>query len=82
MLWFIEINRNYYHEKYAEAFGDFLKEQQKFFLKFISALFLVCISFLLFDAFYATDLSLYPMKTSENLSFSDVFRGYRKRPVV
>ena len=27
-------------------------------------------------------LFLYPMKTSENLWFSDVFRGYRKKPVA
>ena len=27
-------------------------------------------------------LFLYPLKTSENLCFSDVFRGYRKRPVA
>ena len=27
-------------------------------------------------------LFLYPFETSENLWFSDVFRGYRKRPVA
>ena len=29
--------------------------------------------------FHANDLFLYPLKTSENQRFSDVFRGYRKR---
>lgn len=28
------------------------------------------------------DLSLYPLKTSENEKFSDVFRGYSKRSVA
>ena len=32
--------------------------------------------------FHATGLFLYPLKTSENLWLSDVFRGYRKRPVA
>ena len=32
--------------------------------------------------FYATGLFLYPLKTSKNLWLSDVFRGYRKRPVA
>ena len=32
--------------------------------------------------FYVTDLSLNPQKTKEKLWFSDVFIGYRKRPVV
>ena len=36
----------------------------------------------LLNPFHATDLFLYPRKTSENLRFSDVFRGYRKRPVA
>ena len=34
------------------------------------------------DPFHANDLFLYPLKTSENLWFSDVFRGYRKRPMA
>ena len=34
-----------------------------------------------FNPFYAIGLFLYPLKTSENLWFSDVFRGYRMRPV-
>ena len=29
------------------------------------------------NLFHATDLFLYPLKTSENLGFSDVFSGYR-----
>ena len=32
--------------------------------------------------FYATDLFWYPLKTSENQRFSDVFRGYQKRSVA
>ena len=31
---------------------------------------------------HATDLFLYPLKTSKNLWFTDVFRGNRKRPVA
>ena len=34
------------------------------------------------NTFRATILFLYPMKTSENRWFCDVFRGYRKRPVA
>ena len=33
------------------------------------------------NPFHATGLFLYPLKTSESHRFSDVFRGYRKRPV-
>ena len=36
----------------------------------------------LFNPFHATDIFLYPLKTSENLWFSDVFRGVRKSPVA
>ena len=36
----------------------------------------------LIDPFHATGLFIYPLKTSENQRFSDVFRGYRKRPVA
>ena len=36
---------------------------------------------LTFNPFRATGLFLYPLKTSKNLCFSDVFRGYRKRTV-
>ena len=32
----------------------------------------------LINLFHATCLFLYPLKTSENLWFSDVFKGYRK----
>ena len=35
-----------------------------------------------FNPFHATDLFWYPLETSENLWFSDVFRGYQKRSVV
>ena len=31
------------------------------------------------NPFHATDLFLYPLKTLENLWFSDAFRGHRKR---
>ena len=34
------------------------------------------------NPFHATGLFLCPLKTSENLWFSDVFRVYRKRPVA
>ena len=34
------------------------------------------------NPFHATGLFLYPLKISENLWFSYVFRGYRKRPVT
>ena len=33
------------------------------------------------NPFHATGVFLYPLKTSENGRSSDVFRGYRKRPV-
>ena len=35
-----------------------------------------------FNPFHTTGLFLYPLKTSGNQMFSDVFRGYRKRPVA
>ena len=35
-----------------------------------------------FNLFRATGLFPYPLKTSGNQRFSDVFRGYRKRPVA
>ena len=35
-----------------------------------------------FNLLHATGLFLYPLKTLENLWFSDVFRGYTKRPVT
>ena len=34
------------------------------------------------DSFNATGLFLYPLKTLKNFWFSDVFKGYRKRPVA
>ena len=34
------------------------------------------------NTFQATSLFRYPLKTSENLWFPDVFRGYGKRPVA
>ena len=34
------------------------------------------------NPFHATDLFSYPLKTSENQRFSDVFRGYQKRSVA
>ena len=38
--------------------------------------------FEIINPFHATDLFRYPLKTSENLWFSDVFGGYQKRPVA
>lgn len=35
-----------------------------------------------FKAFYSTDLFLYPVKTSRNPRFSDVFREYSQKPVT
>ena len=35
---------------------------------------------LVFKLFHAIGLIQYPLKISENLWFSDVFRGYRKYP--
>ena len=37
---------------------------------------------LLFNPFHATGLFLYFLKTSENLWFSNAFRGYRNRPLA
>ena len=34
------------------------------------------------NPFHATGIFRYPLKTSENLWFSDVFRGYQKMPVA
>ena len=34
------------------------------------------------NSLHATDLFPYPLKTSENQWFSEVFKGYRKRPVA
>ena len=34
------------------------------------------------NPFHANGLFLYPLKTSESFWFSDIFRGYRKRPVA
>ena len=34
------------------------------------------------EPLYATGLFLYLLKTSDNQRFSNVFRGYRKRPMV
>ena len=34
------------------------------------------------NPFHATDLVWYPLKTSENLWVSDIFRGYQKRSVA
>ena len=36
----------------------------------------------LLNPFHATDLFLYSLKTLKNQGFSDVFRGYIKRPVT
>ena len=52
----------------------FLSQNQIAFSQFSSAM--------VINPFYATDLFWYPLKTSENQRFSDVFRGYQKRPVA
>ena len=39
-------------------------------------------SYFFVNPFHAIVLSLYLLKTSENRSFSDVFRGYRERPMA
>ena len=39
------------------------------------------IIFMLINPFHATGLFLFPLKTSENQRFSNILRGYRKRPV-
>ena len=36
----------------------------------------------LLNPFHAIGLSLYPLKTSEKLRFSDVFRRYRERTMA
>ena len=36
----------------------------------------------LFNPFHATDLFLYPLKTSENNRFCDILRRYEKGPVT
>ena len=35
-----------------------------------------------FNIYYATVIFLYPLKTSVNLCFIDVFKGYKKRLVA
>ena len=40
------------------------------------------ISFFCFNPFHSTDLFLYPLKTSENLWYSIVSRGYSKKTVA
>ena len=39
-------------------------------------------TYLAFNPFHTTDLFLYPLKASENLWFSNFFRGYRMRPAA
>lgn len=34
------------------------------------------------NRFYATDLFLYPLSTSENQRSSDVFKGFKERPLT
>ena len=40
------------------------------------------VNFAFFNPFHATDLFWYPLKTSENQTFCDVFRDYQKRSVA
>ena len=37
---------------------------------------------MIINPFYTTGLFLYPLNALENQGFSDVFRGYRKKPVT
>ena len=53
-----------------------MKKNQILWLEFFVRIYTVI------NPFHATGLFRYPLKTSENQSFSDVFRGYRKRPVA
>ena len=59
---------------------------QFIFLTFISATNVLVIkankTLLVLNPFYAIGLFLYSLKTSKNLWFSDVFRGYRKISVT
>ena len=59
---------------------------QFLFLTFISATNVLVIkankTLLVLNPFYAIGLFLYSLKTSKNLWFSDVFRGYRKISVT
>ena len=43
---------------------------------------IIFFTYLVFNPFHATGLFLYPLEKSEKFWFSDVFRGYRKRPVA
>ena len=51
-------------------------------LKWFRMIFLRLYNVEIINLFHATIFSLYPLKTSENQRFSDVFRRYRKRPVA
>ena len=48
----------------------------------IQLLYIIWFSKNIFNPFRATDLVLYPLKTSENQRLSNVFRWYRKRPLT
>ena len=50
-------------------------------LNFLPTIYFLKTFNLLVDPFHATGLSLYPLKISENLWFSDFFRDYRKKLV-
>ena len=47
-----------------------------------STILAICSRFCSPEGVNATVIFLHPLKTPENLWFSDVFRGYRKKPVA
>ena len=78
---------------YDEAFFGEKKAPSKMFdrvlntpLRILNEFNLACMTFscsrYFINLFHATGLFLYLLKTSGNLWFSDVFRGYRKRPMT
>ena len=60
------------------VFGHFSRGDLCSFGEYMLAVFLK----IFLNPFHAIDLFWYPLKTSENLWFSDVFRGYQKRSVA
>ena len=51
-------------------------------LNFLPSIYYLKTFNLLIDPFHATGLFLYPLKILENVWFSNVFSGYRKKPVA
>ena len=79
----------FWHEQYILNLGKIIK-------KYMSRIYLVMLcslphgllkvilawKYFPLNPFHATDLFLHPVETTKSLSFSDVFKGYRKRPVA